>query len=274
MSVLRMNGLQARLGGRAVLRHIELDVGEAEVVGVIGPNGAGKSTLLRVAAGLQRFDTGQLCLMGETLSAGRTPSNVIRKRLARLVAYLPQDQACHWPLSVERVVSLARLPHLSPWQRLGHTDRAALRHALQRMDLWSLRERALDTLSGGERARALLARALAVEPHLLLADEPLAGLDPEHQLIVMQALREQRERGTSSVLSIHDLSLAARYCDRLLAMDRGELVASGAPGEVLTVDLIRRIFKVDARISHDQGLTEIFYLGLHTPTATADARTP
>ena len=231
MSV-RIDDLRVALGRRPVLHGISAAVGPG-IVGVIGPNGAGKSTLLRAIAGLVPT-TGTIRIDGP---AGRAP-----------FAYLPQGQTIHWPISVERLVALGRLPHLGPLSRLSPADRAAIDRALAGADLLSLRNRAVTTLSGGERARALLARALAVEAPLLLADEPLAALDPRHQLQLQAILREEAALGRTILLVLHDLTTAARLCDRLLLLDGGRLVADGAPLDVLTPARIAKTYGVEAVI--------------------------
>ena len=237
MSV-RLDDLHVALDGRPVLHGISATIGPG-IVGVIGPNGAGKSTLLRAIAGLVPVAAGRVAFDGEGTGEGKA---------GRALAYLPQGQTIHWPVSVERLVALGRLPHLGPLSRLSATDQAAIDRALHRADLLALRDRPVTTLSGGERARALLARALAVEAPLLLADEPLAALDPHHQLQLQAILREEAARGRTILLVLHDLTTAARLCDRLLLLDRGMLVADGAPLDVLTPASIRNIYQVEAVI--------------------------
>jgi iron complex transport system ATP-binding protein len=216
-------GLDVRYGGRAALAGVDCDLVSGELTGLIGPNGAGKTTLLRVLAGLQAPDS------GEVRYDGRTASEVGRAALARRVAYLAQSGFAHWPLSVAHVVALGRLPHRRPFSPPSAADHAAVETALVAAELGELRERSIATLSGGERSRALLASALAVEADMLLADEPAAALDPLHQLRTMTLLREAARKGSGVVAVLHDLTLAARFCDRLIVLAKGRVVADGPP---------------------------------------------
>lgn len=240
--------ISVRLGGRQVLHDVELAIGEGEVVGLIGPNGAGKSTLLRAIAGLQPCD-------GEILYDGGPLHRLGRRRRAALVAYLAQAESLHWPLTVARTAALGRMPHLGPWQAMGPEDHRAVVRALEACDLAGLADRAVNSLSGGERARALLARVLATEPALLLADEPVAGLDPYHQIQVMELLRRRAGEGMSTVVVLHDLLLAARFCDRLALIHEGRAVAAGSPPEVLTPEILRGVYHVDCRRWEGDGLS-------------------
>ena len=163
-------------------------------------------------------------------------------------AYVPQGQTLHWPLSVERLVGLGRLPHLAPMSRISAADTAAIERAMARADVLDLRDRIATELSGGERARALFARALAVEAPALIVDEPLASLDPGHQIDVMDLLRAEAAAGGTVIVVLHDLTFAARYCDRLLLIDKGRVMADGAPAAVLTADRLQAVYGIDARV--------------------------
>ncbi|TCT04370.1 ABC transporter ATP-binding protein [Aquabacter spiritensis] len=209
-------------GGARLLSGVSLDLRGGEMLGLIGPNGAGKTTLLRALCGLAPLAAGAVTYDGQPLA------DLGAAARGRSVAYLAQDGRIHWPLPVEEVVALGRLPHGA-----ARIDAAVLR-ALEAADLLGLRSRAAGTLSGGERARVLLARALAVEAPLLLADEPVAALDPSHQLQMMEALRAAARGGAAVVVVLHDLTLAARFCDRLLLLKAGRAIAEGRPAEVLT----------------------------------------
>jgi iron complex transport system ATP-binding protein len=198
---------------------------------------------------------------GAILIDGNAVTDLPLRDRARRIAYLPQGQSVHWPLTVERLVSLGRLPHLAPFARPAAADAAVIQQALARTDLIDLRDRPFDQLSGGERARVLLARALAVEAPLLLADEPLAALDPAHQIEVMALLRAEAARGVTVIAVLHDLTIAARWCDRLLLIDQGALVADGAPRDVLTADRIASVYGVSAFIGEANGQPLIVPLG-------------
>ncbi|WP_285017857.1 ABC transporter ATP-binding protein [Novosphingobium sp. fls2-241-R2A-195] len=247
MVTVTLNGLSVDLRDRAVLHGISATLRPGELTGIIGPNGAGKSTLVRALLGLIPATRGAVEIDGHDI-ARMTP-----KALARLVSYLPQGQALHWPLSVERLVALGRLPGLGPMSRLGADDLAAVHAAMERADVLHLAGRTATELSGGERARVMLARALAVGAPGLVADEPLAALDPGHQIDVMELLAAEARSGALVVTVLHDLTMAARYCKRLLLVDRGMLVAQGSPQEVLTSDRLREVYGVTGRIEFGGG---------------------
>ena len=224
---LAAHGVGVVLGGVPVLRGVDAAVRPGEMLGLIGANGAGKSTLLRTLAGLRAPDSGSVTLGGVALGG------IAAARLALARAYLPQDPIAHWPLTVAEVVALGRLPH-----RRAVADpalhQAAISRAMHRTRIEPLQARSIGELSGGERMRVLLARALAVEAPLLLADEPVAGLDPLHQLRIMQVLHRLAASGAGVAVVLHDLTLAARFCDRLLLLHGGRVLAEGAPATVLT----------------------------------------
>ena len=238
-------GLVVRYGARAALAGLDCDFVSGELVGLIGPNGAGKTTLLRVLADLQRVDAGEARYDG--LSAQRLG----RQALARRVAYLAQSGQSHWPLRVDHVVALGRLPHRRPFSPPSAADRAAVEAALSAAEVVELRDRSIGTLSGGERARALLARALAVEAEMLLADEPVAALDPLHQLRAMALLRTAARQGTGVVVVLHDLTLATRFCDRLIVLAEGRIVADGPPAALSDAVLAEAYGVTALRGEHD-----------------------
>ena len=243
------HGITVHANGRALLSAIDLTLEPGHLVGVIGPNGSGKTTLLRVLANLRPPDRGRV------LYNGTTAAQVGRKTLARQLAYLAQGAVVHWPLTVEHLVGLGRLPYRRLWRSDASADARAITAALRATETESLRHRTLATLSGGERMRVLLARALAVEAAALLADEPIAALDPYHQLHVMELLRETAHRGATVVVVLHDLTLAARFCDRLVLLDVGYVVADGAPEAVLSTAHLTRVYRISVlRDTHDHAL--------------------
>lgn len=256
MTVLSVRNLTVQLGERRVLAGVSLGVARGETVGLIGPNGAGKTTLLRASAGLVPSTAGTIHVDGTPLPA------LDRRQRGRTIAYLPQDSTCHWPLEVTRLVALGRMPHLLPWQRPAGAHAAAIDAAISRADVAFLAGRNVQTLSGGERARVLLARALAVEPGLLLADEPVAGLDPEHQLRMMGVLRDLSRAGAGVIVTMHDLGLAARFCDRLVLLRHGAVVAEGDPASVLTPDRLAHVYGITARIDREDGELFVVPCGL------------
>jgi iron complex transport system ATP-binding protein len=232
MSLLSLCDLTVTRGGCPVVDRVSLIVQPSEIVGLIGPNGAGKTTLMRAALGL-------LPASGESDLARLPP----RER-ARRAAWMPQSREIAWPVTVETLVTLGRIPHLPA----SPQDRDAVEEALARLDLLPFRDRIATALSGGEQARVLLARVLAQETPLILADEPIAGLDPAHQIATMEVFRDLAAEGRAVLVSLHDLGLAARHCTRLLLMHRGRLAADGPPAEVLTEGNLSAIFGVRAHL--------------------------
>ncbi|MFG1374169.1 ABC transporter ATP-binding protein [Xanthobacter oligotrophicus] len=230
--IVEARGISVRRGGALVVQDFSLAARPGEMLGLIGPNGAGKTSVLRALAALDPLASGTVTY------GGRTADDLGRRALGRTLAYLPQSGRIHWPLPVEEMVALGRLPHGA-----ASVDAAAER-AMDAVELTPLRRRSAGALSGGERARLLLARALAVEAPVLLADEPVAALDPYHQLQVMELLRATARAGTAVVAVLHDLTLAARFCDRLALMKEGILIAEGAPAAVLTTDRVAEAYGV------------------------------
>lgn len=243
-----LDGVSLRLGSRSVLSHVSLRLEPGEVVALVGPNGAGKSSLLKVLAGLIAPTAGHATFSGVRISDMRAAD------LAAGVAYLPQARAIHWPLPVRAIVALGRLPHQMRGQTTPQHDDAAIAAAMGDMEVADFAERPVLALSGGEQARVLLARALAQEPRLLIADEPTAGLDLGHQLALMQGLRSRARTGSSSIVALHDLALAARYADRVLLLAEGQMVAAGPPADVLTSARIAAVYGVDMLVTHVDGL--------------------
>ncbi len=229
---VEIRNLTVRRGARVTLDTASLSLGGGEFVGLIGPNGAGKTTLMRAALGLIPAEG------ASTLSA------LPPARRALTAAWLPQAREAVWPVSVENLIRLGRIPHRRP-----DADPAHIEAALSRMGLQALRHRPITELSGGELARSLIARALAQDTPVLMADEPIAGLDPAYQIATMQLFRDLAQEGRAVIASLHDLGLAARHCTRLVMMDRGRIVADGPPAEVLTPDLLARVFGIEGQFA-------------------------
>jgi iron complex transport system ATP-binding protein len=224
-------------GTRAALNQVSAQLMAGAVTGIIGPNGAGKTTLLRAALGLQPLSGGRVEVLGKPLASWP------REALARAMAYLPQGGEARWPMAVEDVVLLGRLPHRG-FGAPDLKDRLAVADALERCDAGAFARRRMDELSAGERARVLFARALATGAAVLVADEPAAYLDPSHQLRLMELLREEARRGTAVAVTLHDLSLAARHCDRVLVLKEGRLVADGTPAEAFADAILAEVFQI------------------------------
>lgn len=241
MSLLTAQDIHLARGGRPVLRGADFTLAAGECVGLIGPNGAGKSSLLSVLTGLLPADAGTVIL------AGRPLADWPRQERARRIGYLEQGAASHWPLRVDRLVELGRLPHASPWGKAGGAaDQAAIARAMAQCEVTPLADRVVTTLSGGERARVMLARALAGEPGILLADEPAAGLDPHHQIAVMELLARLAGEGAAVTVVLHDLSLAARYCTRLCLLDAaGHVAIDAPPAAVLDSGQVEAVYGID-----------------------------
>jgi len=242
MTELSASELTVNRGGRPILERVDFRGQSGEFVAVIGANGAGKSTLLAVLAGLLAPDIGKVSLDGRLLA------NISRVEIARRRAYLPQNPRCEWPISVERLIALGLTPALPAFGGLDAGMQTRIDAMLEEWDLLPHRGQAATTLSGGELARAMLARAAVSNPDMLIADEPISGLDPRHALDTVARLRASARGGKLVVAAIHDLTLAARYATRILALDHGRVAADGAPGDVLTADLLRKVFDVEARI--------------------------
>jgi len=259
MTVLVASDLTIYRGGRAILQNVGFRAESGEFVAVIGANGAGKSTLLALLAGLLAPDLGKIGL------DGRSIVNLMRVEIARRRAYLPQNPRCEWPISVERLVALGLTPTLPAFGGLSATFQARVDEMLVEWDLVKQREQAATTLSGGELARAMLARALVGDPDMLIADEPISGLDPRHALDTVGRLRDLARGGKLVIASIHDLTLAARYATRIFALDHGGVAADGSPGDILTPELLRSIFEVEACIARTNGGAFIDYVAPLSP---------
>lgn len=245
---LSADDLRIVRGGRTVLSGVSAAFEPGSITVVLGPNGAGKSSLLTVLAGLMAAESGEVRLAGERLSS--LPS---RDR-ARTIGYLPQGAEVHWNLKVRDVVALGRQPHIGPFAGPAEADEAAIAAAMLAADLGELAEQPILELSGGERARALLARVLAGEPEVLLADEPLANLDPRHQMQALALFRAEAAKGRTVVLVLHDLHAAARCADRLLLLGNGRLLGAGSPQDVLTPALLFEAYGVEMIVRHDPEL--------------------
>lgn len=235
---LEARSLSVSIQSRELVSNASLHIAGGELVGLIGPNGAGKSTLLRAMLGIREKSTGVI-----TLNDGDFLAMPGRER-ARSVAFLPQERRVEWRLPAYDIVMLGRYPHQAGFGGPTPEDRAAVDRALDAVDGHGLCDRPVSVLSGGERTRILLARALAVEAPILLVDEPIAALDPYHQLHVMEILRERARKGAGVLAVIHDLTLAQRFMDRLILMDASQIVAEGPPDAVLTAERLATVYRI------------------------------
>ncbi|PCD02940.1 ABC transporter [Sphingomonas spermidinifaciens] len=245
MTRLSLADVTLRRGGRFVLESVDAVFEAGRLTAVIGPNGAGKSTLLEVAAGLLRPDAGEVLLGGEPIRA------IAPRRLASIRAYLPQSPRAEWPVSVERLVALGLSPQLPAFGSLPARWQPAIDGALARFDLLALRERSATRLSGGELARAMLARAVVAEPRLLIVDEPSAGLDPRHAHEAARQLRALADGGCTVVVALHDLDLAARIADEVVALKDGRLLAAGPARDVLTGPILTALYDMPVKVEEE-----------------------
>jgi iron complex transport system ATP-binding protein len=239
MSALSFDNVSTSYGARRVLAGVTANFKSGAVTAIVGPNGAGKTTLFRAALGVLPAQ-GSIRVLGNDLKAWS------REGLARSIAYLPQGADAHWPITARRLVALGRLPHRKPFAPPEPADETAIDDALDRCEARDFAARPIDQLSAGERARVLLARALATAAPILMADEPAAHLDPAHQLALMHLLKEEARRGTAVLVTLHDLALASRHCDEIVVLEKGRVAAQGAPDAALDDATLARVFAVRA----------------------------
>jgi iron complex transport system ATP-binding protein len=251
---LAARGVTVERGARAILDDVSVELEGGMFVALLGANGAGKSTLLSVLAGLLKPERGEVLLDSVALSA------VDARELARRRAYLPQNPRAEWPISVERLVALGLTPQLPAFGGLPGGFEPRLTHAIEACDLAAQRQQPATTLSGGELARAMLARALVGDPQVLIADEPITGLDPRHAMDTVARLQALAGEGRLVIAAIHDLTLAARSATHLMALRQGGLAAFGPTAEVLTPDLLRQVFEVEARVTGAGHITLVDFL--------------
>ena len=246
-AALSFDNVTLRYGDRRALDAVSYDFAPGRVTGLAGPNGAGKTTLLRTALSLLKPQSGTIRLFDRPLGDWSDDAR------SKTIAYLTQSTETHWPLIARRVVALGRMPHRA-FGRQSRADDAIIDAALERCDARAFASRRMDELSAGERARVLLARALATAAPILMVDEPAAHLDPAHQLQLMELLRAEARRGTAVIVTLHDLALAARYCDDLVVLKQGRVASTGTPDEALTDSALADVFGVGAvRVADEAG---------------------
>jgi iron complex transport system ATP-binding protein len=251
MMRLEARSLSVDLGARRALDRIDLSLEPGRLTVIVGPNGAGKTTLLRCLAGLAEPAQGEVILDGAALARMRASER------ARSIAYLPQGGGVAWPLPVASVVALGRLPHGEKPDSLSEAGRKAVAAALQSVGLQGFAQRPATALSGGEHSRVLLARALATQAPVLLVDEPVAALDPRHQLVVLDVLKQRAQAGATVVAIMHDLTLAARFADLIVLLHQGKIEAFGPPETVLTEARLAAIFGIRARVLRQAGSLQV-----------------
>ncbi len=252
--LLKAENANVELGERDALKGVSASFQPGALTGVIGPNGAGKTTLLRALAGLVPIKSGRISLDGEPIDSFE------RKETARRVGYLAQKQEPAFPFRVDETVMMGRYPHQGRLAPETGADRAAVTTALRDVDAAGLADRAINELSGGELQRVLIARTLAAQTPVLLLDEPVANLDVRHCLDILAILRAQASEGRTVVVSAHDLNLAHHYCDHLILLYEGEILAQGDASGVLTPGLIEKAFQVNAEIHTIGGDDERYFI--------------
>ena len=247
--ILEGKGLTVRYPGASglALSRVDASLRSGEFIALSGPNGGGKTTLLRALLGAIPLEG------GEAWVAGRPLSEVPRADLARVVAALPQREEPAFALRVEEFTSLGRYAHLGPFTPLGGEDRALVRQSLERCDAWTLRDRTIDTLSGGEWQRVRVARALAQSPRALVLDEPTAALDLRHAMELLELVRDLVKEGLAALVVTHELNLAARFADRVMLLADGSVQAAGTPAEVLTEGTLARVFDWPVAVTNWNG---------------------
>jgi iron complex transport system ATP-binding protein len=261
IELLTAQDLSFAYDGRSVLRGVSLSIESREFVGLIGPNGSGKTTLLRVLLGFLKGS-------GAVAMGGVPIGSLSRAEIAKFATIVQQDTRIDFAFTAREIVAMGRTPYLGRFTSEGATDREAIAWAMRKTDTEVFIERSVMELSGGERQRVHLARALAQETRVILLDEPTANLDLTHQFEALQLVQEFTHAGGGAIAAIHDLSLAARFCDRLLLLSDGRIVATGKPEEVITEDNLLRYFALRARVRRDDetGSLFVYPLGTDGPT--------
>ena len=243
MTLLDARNLSYAVDGKQLVANASFSLEAGTLTALIGPNGSGKTSLLRLALGLIPSDTGSASLGGGAVM------DLSPLERARRVAYLPQTRPLVWPQPVEDIVALGRFAYGAALGRLSPEDEGAVARAIAACQLEGFEQRAADTLSGGELARVHLARALASETPLVVADEPVAALDPRHQHQTMGLFAEMAREGRGVLTVIHDLGLAMRYADRVIWMHEGRIVADGTPQETCTPEMLHEVFGIASRVT-------------------------
>lgn len=260
--VLSVNSLTVELGGSRLLEQVSLFLQKGEVVGLIGPNGSGKTTLINTIAGLMEPISGSVSIMGRLLKEVRLSER------ARLISVVPQHIPYTFGFNCFEIVLMGRYPYMKRFQTETDIDRDIALQSMAAMKITDLVKEIGDNLSAGERQRVFIARGLTQQPDLLLLDEPTANLDIQFQIEVMTLIRELSSKGLTTMAAIHNLPLAARFCDRIILLDNGQVIKSGTPAEVLTVANIRKVFNVNSYVASDllTGELEMHGINLISPT--------
>ena len=234
-----VSNLSVSIGEKDILRNINFSIKSGETIGLIGPNGSGKTTLMRSILGLQKLSKGEVFVGGENIKY------IPKNKLAKQMSFIPQGGTSEWPLTVENLVALGRLPYTPNLGPPSAIDREIIQNSINLCGLKDLSKRRVSSLSGGEWSRVCFARAISSEPNLLLADEPIAFLDPKHCFQIIKLIKDLAADGKSALVILHDLSITMRFFDRVIILKDGKLVAVGSPNEVMSEDFIADTFEVD-----------------------------
>jgi len=257
--ILSVHNLHFSYSKQDILRDISFKVTAGEFIGIIGPNGTGKSTLIRLIAGLLKPESGKIHLSGKDIGF------LNRTEISKQLAYVPQSIELQFPFKVREVVRMGRFPHHSGLLDQGPQSEAIVDMALDAMDLQSLKSDSFTELSGGEKQRVIIASALAQESRLLLLDEPTSALDLRHQQLILTQLKQLVQTQQKTTLFVtHDINLAAQFCDRLILIDHGTIVADGSPKEVLRFQLIQQVYGVQVYIDINPFTNTIYILPYST----------
>jgi len=241
--IITVNDLNFSYNGKPVLKGVNLEVKEGEFLGILGPNGSGKTTLLKCLNRSLKVPRQKVTVQGKDVK------DISRKELARTYAVVEQEVTFGFDFTVEEVVSMGRYPHLGRFEFESPSHRAIVRRSMKYTEVYSLRKKPITKISGGEKQRVMIAMALAQEPKILLLDEPTKNLDIGHTLDILDLIRKRnRKEGATVVAVLHDLSLAARYCDRVVLLDEGHVYAAGKAVKVLSPGNIARVFGVEAEV--------------------------
>lgn len=248
------------IGDKNIVENASVRIPEGRIVGLIGPNGAGKTSLLKMLANVQTASSGHYYF------AGKAIEQYPEKTLAREIGYLAQDATAHWPLRVQKLIELGRLPWQGYGKKLGKSDRQTIDHACDITEVRHLLDRVATTLSGGEKTRVFLARLFAAEPRVIFADEPIAALDPYHQLHVMEILQQHARNGGTVLVVMHDINMASRFCDELILINHGKILKTGTISDLLADNLLADTYGIELKMFCDGDAYSIVpWQRIHSP---------
>lgn len=246
MPTISSNSLIVELGKKEILKSVSFQAENGSFIGLIGPNGSGKSTWLKAFAGLVRYQSGKIEINNKEITKYKP------KELAKIIGYVPQDTSIGFDFPVRDVVMMGRHPHIPRFSMERKIDYERVEEALERTAITHLAEQTVTNLSGGQRQMVFIAKAIAQDPSILLLDEPISALDLNRQLQVLELIRELVDEGMTAIAALHDLNLAARFCDQLVLLNQGEVLASGTPKDVLTTERLLESYQVETVIRFDE----------------------